>query len=106
MASRKAVQACLTLLSGSLNLDVSDTTVDAWELILQKAYDEDLPGACVEVLETWETTFLPPPAIILKASMKRTHARLTETTWDTKRLSPAETKEWVAKLQAAARRMN
>jgi hypothetical protein len=85
-----------------LNLDVSDTTVDAWELILQKAYDEDLPGACVEVLETWETTFLPPPGIILKASMKRTHARMIENIAAADRLSPAETKAWVARLRAAA----
>lgn len=85
---------------------MSDTTVDAWELILQKAYDEDLPGACVEVLETWETTFLPPPAIILKASRKRTHARMIGNIADRKRLEPAETKEWLDRLQAAASRMN
>lgn len=78
MATRKAVQACLTLLSGSLNLDVSDTTVDAWELILEEAYDEDLPTACILVLRRWETTFLPPPGVILQECRRHCHRRMKE----------------------------
>ena len=57
---------------------MSDTTVDAWELIFQEAYDEDLPGACLAVLKRWETTFLPPPGVILQECRRQCHHRMKE----------------------------
>ena len=78
MATREAVEACLTLLSASLNLDIGDATVEGWDVILLEAYDEDLPGACVEVLKRWETTFLPPPAIILAECRRQCHRRMKD----------------------------
>lgn len=74
--------------------------------VLSEAYDEDLLGATVDVLREWEKTFLPPPAVLLNASRKRTHERITEPLLAQKRLDPEETKAWVAKLLAAAKRMN
>ncbi len=76
MATRETVAKSLALLGSSLNLDVSDATVDAWELVLMGAYDEDLLKATVSVLKRWETTFLPPPAVILAESRKQTHRRM------------------------------
>lgn len=66
------------MVSSSLNLEISDSTVDAWNLILAETYDEDLPKACIEVLKVWETTFLPPPAIILAECRKQCHRRMKD----------------------------
>lgn len=78
MASRKVVQKSLALVSSSLNLEISDSTVDAWNIILAETYNEDLPNACVEILKEWETTFLPPPALVLRECRKQCHRRMKE----------------------------
>lgn len=59
-----------------MRLEISDSTVDAWELLLEDAYDEDLREATINVLKSWETGFLPPPGLILKESRLVTHQRM------------------------------
>ncbi len=61
-----------------MNLDIGDATIEGWDVVLLEAYDEDLPTACVEVLRRWETTFLPPPAIILAECRKQCHRRMKD----------------------------
>ena len=78
MASITVVRKSMAFLGCSLNLDISDATVEAWDKILIEAYDEDLPNACLEVLRNWETTFLPPPGIILAECRKQCHRRMKE----------------------------
>jgi hypothetical protein len=70
------VKAVLTIISSALRLEISDSTVDAWELLLEDAYDEDLRQATLNVLKGWETGFLPPPGLILKESRLVTHQRM------------------------------
>ena len=86
MASKKVVKATMALLSSSLNLEISDATVDAWELILMETYDQDLPKATVEVLKSWVTTFLPPPGLVLAECRKQCHQRMLKLDYD-RRLS-------------------
>lgn len=47
-------------------------------MVLHDLYDEDLPGATLAVLKTWETTFLPPPALIRKECQKMCHRRMKQ----------------------------
>lgn len=61
-----------------MRLEISDSTVDAWELLLEDAYDEDLRQATLNVLKGWETGFLPPPGLILKESRLVTHRRMKD----------------------------
>lgn len=82
MASKKVVKKTMALLSSSLNLEISDATVDAWDLILAETYDEDLPRAVVEVLKSWLTTFLPPPGLVLAECRKQCHKRMLKIDYD------------------------
>lgn len=82
MASTAVVRKSMAFLSCSLNLDISDATVEAWDKILMEAYDEDLPTAIIEVLKRWETTFLPPPGVILAECRKQCHRRMSLPTSD------------------------
>lgn len=83
----------LTIISSALRLEISDSTIDAWELLLEDAYDEDLRQATLNVLKNWETGFLPPPGLILKESRLVTHRRMKDHDGEQRRIAEGKLKK-------------
>lgn len=77
--TKEAVANVLALIGAALDREISDATVDAWVLVMdvddELLDDESLKLGAVRLLRTWDTTWLPPPVVVM---MQAREAKLDE----------------------------
>ena len=81
----KRSAAVLALIASALDREISDSTVEAWDVVLSVAEldEESLVDGAVELLRDWDSCWLPPPGLLLQYAreakierMRKTHLRL------------------------------
>lgn len=86
MLSRDGVEAVLALIGASLNIEVPQSTTDAWMVLVdeftehERKYidDENFRRAAARVLKEWDTTFFPPFSIFIQPAIDVAFERIIE----------------------------
>lgn len=80
--TREAVAQVLALIGSALDREISDATVDAWALVMgcddDVFDDESLRDGTTRLLQTWDSTWLPPPAAVMTYAREAKIEKLCE----------------------------